>query len=72
MPSIIPHHSCFEPLMNGYTNGVKMGDIEPAYWCLYYLTVLPFIMGRSLDGVDEEFERANLQFEEAKCKSRGV
>lgn len=55
--------------MNGYTKGIKMGDNEPALWCLLiHFVSLPVMMGKPLGSIHEECEKVALQIEEASRK----
>jgi len=64
-----PLHECLPMMMKGYSHGARSGEIE---WALFnmvmYFIGFPYVMGKALDQMLEQFPKILPQVEEAKLK----
>ncbi|CAJ1928241.1 unnamed protein product [Cylindrotheca closterium] len=62
-----PLHESLQPALGGYVQGLKDGEIENAMSCLCLrFLYLPYLMGKPLSSIVEEFPKLAAQLEEAK------
>mmetsp|Transcript_3756 Transcript_3756/g.8624 ORF Transcript_3756/g.8624 Transcript_3756/m.8624 type:complete len:1095 (+) Transcript_3756:156-3440(+) len=64
-----PLHECLPMMMKGYSHGARSGEIE---WSVYNLMMclifFPYVMGKTLDQILEQFPKILPQVEEAELK----
>ena len=62
-----PFHEALNPLIEGYSKGVRGGDMERATSCmLAHSMYLPYVMGRPLGSIVQRLDKIAPQLEETK------